>query len=196
MLIIGLTGSIGMGKSTTANFFRQAGVPVHDADQAVHELYQGIAVPLIGQAFPNAVENGKVNRDKLFSNIVNDAPAMKRLEAIIHPLVREHRHAFLAQCGNIKTMVFDVPLLFETGTDKDCDVIITVSAPFNVQKNRVLARDGMTEARFMAIVEKQLPDNVKRQRSHFVIESGRGFASAQRQVQDVLRCLAPVMKVL
>jgi dephospho-CoA kinase len=194
MLIIGLTGSIGMGKSTTAGFFREAGIPVHDADSAVHDLYDGDAAPLIDKAFPSTMRDSKVDRDALFSHMVSNPAAMKQLEKIIHPLVTQHRNSFMAQAAKngAKTTVLDVPLLFETGTNKDCDIIIVVSAPFLVQKQRVLARVGMTEARFQAILDKQMPDSQKRQRAHFTIETGRGLLQAKQQVNDVLRCLAPV----
>jgi dephospho-CoA kinase len=194
MLIIGLTGSIGMGKSTSAKFFREAGIPVHDADHAVHELYEGDAAPLIDKAFPSTMRDSKVDRDALFSHMVSNPAAMKQLEKIIHPLVTQHRNSFMAQAAKngAKTIVLDVPLLFETGTNKDCDIIIVVSAPFLVQKQRVLARVGMSEARFQTIVEKQIPDHQKRQRAHFIIETGRGLESTKKQVADILRCLAPV----
>jgi dephospho-CoA kinase len=194
MLIIGLTGSIGMGKSTTAGFFREAGIPVHDADKVVHELYEGEAAILIDKAFPNIMREGKVNRDALFSHIVNNSTAVKQLEAIIHPLVKQHRIQFMAQAAKnaARAIILDVPLLFETDTHKDCDIIIVVNAPFLVQKQRVLARVGMTEARFQAILDKQMPDHQKRQRAHFIIETGRGLESTKKQVADILRCLAPV----
>jgi dephospho-CoA kinase len=194
MLIIGLTGSIGMGKSTTAQFFLEAGIPVHDADYAVHELYEGNAAPLINKAFPNTMREGKVDRDALFSHLVNSPLAMKQLEAIIHPLVKQHREEFMAKAikAGARIIVLDVPLLFETATNKDCDIILVVSAPLSVQKHRVLARVGMTEERFQTILSKQMPDSQKRQRAHFMIDTGRGLLQAKQQVNDVLRCLAPV----
>ncbi len=188
MLIIGLTGSIGMGKSTTANFFREAGLPVHDADQAVHELYESKAVPFIEEAFPNSVNAGKVDRNALFSQVSNNPDAMKQLEAIIHPLVKQHRDDFIIQVAKAGTraVVLDIPLLFEIGADKDCDVVVVVTAPEFVQKQRVMARKGMTEARFQTILKKQMPDSQKRKRAHFIIDTGRGLEAAKRQVNDVL----------
>ncbi len=194
MKIIGLTGSIGMGKSTTANFFRAAGVPVHDADQAVHDLYRGAAAPLVEEEFPGVVRDGVVDRDALFLQVSNNAAALKRLEAIIHPLVHDHRQAAVvqAQQKGFRTMVLDIPLLFETGSEHECDVVIVVSAPFHVQKQRVLARKSMTEARFEAILTKQMPDTEKRRRAHFIIDTGLGLLSAERQVKSILCCLQSV----
>ena len=194
MLIIGLTGSIGMGKSTTAEFFRQAGIPVHDADQAVHELYQGIAAPLIEQAFPNSTTQGTVDRNALYLQIANNPEALKRLEAIIHPLVKQHRNSFSSQAAKTRTrtIVLDIPLLFEIGAAKDCDVIVVVSAPASVQKQRVMARQNMTEERFETILKKQMPDDQKRKKAHFIIETGRGMSAAKRQVNDMLRAVMAI----
>ena len=194
MLVIGLTGSIGMGKSTTAGFFRQAGIPVHDADFAVHELYQGIAAPLIEQAFPNSTIAGKVDRNALYLHIANNPDALKRLEAIIHPLVKQHRDTFISQAekNGARTIVLDIPLLFEIGADKDCDVICVVSAPASVQKQRVMTRKNMTEERFKTILEKQMPDLQKRKKAHFIIETGRGLEAAKRQVNDIMRAITAI----
>ena len=194
MLIIGLTGSIGMGKSTTANFFRNFGIPVHDADLAVHELYEGKAAPLIEQAFPNTVNAGKVDRNALFLQVANNPEAMNRLEAIIHPLVKQHRDDFVFQAvkAGTRALVLDIPLLFEIGADKQCDVVVVVTAPESVQKQRVMARTGMTETRFQAILEKQMPDIQKRKRAHFIIDTGRGLKAAQHQVNGVLRSIMAI----
>ncbi len=190
--VLGLTGSIGMGKSATAALFREAGVPVHDADATVHALYRGEAVPLVEAAFPGVTRDGQVDRVALGARVMNDAAAMGRLEAIVHPLVRQAEVRFLEQARRQghRLVVLDIPLLFETGGDKRCDAVVVVSAPAPVQKARVLARPGMTEERFAAIVGKQSPDSVKRRRAHVVIDTGRGFESARRQVQDIIRCFS------
>ena len=148
MIILGLTGSLGMGKSTTAKMFAEAGVPVHDADAAVHRLYEGEAVPLIEAAFPGSTAGGKVDRDKLGQRVIGDAAAMRKLEAIVHPLVRKAEERFLAEAerAGAKVAVLDIPLLFETGGDKRCDAVVVVSAPPGTQRARVLERPGMTEA--------------------------------------------------
>lgn len=187
--VLGLTGSIGMGKSATAALFREAGVPVHDADAAVHALYRGEAVPLVEAAFPGVTRDGEVDRAALGALVMNDPAAMARLEAIVHPLVRQAEVRFLEQARREgrRLVVLDIPLLFETGGEKRCDAVAVVSAPAPVQKARVLARPGMTEERFAAIVGKQLPDSVKRQRADVVIDTSQGFESARRQVQDVIR---------
>ena len=192
MLLIGLTGSIGMGKSTCAALFREAGIPVHDSDAAVHKLYVGEAVPLIEQAFAGTTEGGGVNRALLAARVVGDAMAMKRLEALIHPLVSADRQAFIQShhAAGHRALVLDVPLLFETGGSAHCDVICVVSAPFDVQKQRVLARAGMTEAKFLAILAQQMPDIEKRRRAHYVIDSSRGIAAAKLQIAGILRCVA------
>lgn len=191
MLIIGLTGSIGMGKSTCAAMFRDEGVPVHDSDAAVHDLYRGAAAPLIEAAFPGTVHDGIVDRPRLSQRVLGDRDALKTLERVVHPLVAADRDAFLsaATAKGERIVVFDIPLLFETGGERACDVICVVSASFDVQKQRVLGRPGMTEDKFLAIIAKQMPDEEKRRRAHFVIWSDRGFASARRQVKDLLRCV-------
>jgi dephospho-CoA kinase len=181
-----------MGKSATAALFREAGVPVHDADAAVHALYAGEAVPLVGAAFPGTVRDGAVDRTALGARVMNDAAAMAKLEAIVHPLVRAAEERFLAQAraGGRRMVVLDIPLLFETGGEGRCDAVVVVSAPAPVQKARVMARPGMTGERFAAILAKQLPDSQKRARAHVVIDTGRGFDAARRQVGDVIRCFA------
>jgi dephospho-CoA kinase len=192
MLVIGLTGSIGMGKSTTAQIFRDLGVPVHDADAAVHEIYRTTARAPVADLFPDAVDSDGVDRTKLGKIVLFDPEAMKRLEDVIHPLVLEHRRHFVeaqAKAG-AKLVVCDVPLLFETGSDKEMDLTLVVSAPEPVQKARVMARTGMTEDRFSAIMKKQMPDGEKRRRAHVVIETGLGVESARRQVAALLRAIA------
>lgn len=192
MLILGLTGSIGMGKSTAAALFRQEGVPVHDADDAVHRLYRGAAVPVIEAAFPGTVANGVVDRRLLGERVLADPTAIAHLERLVHPLVESDRRSFLAsvRAAGGRLAVFDVPLLFETGGERLCDLVIVVSAPADVQKARVLAREGMTEARFASILQKQMPDAEKRRRAHLVIQSGLGLESAQRQIKGILRSVS------
>lgn len=191
-VVIGLTGSIGMGKSATAALFREAGVPVHDADATVHALYRGPAVPLVEAAFPGTTRDGAVDRAALGARVLGDAEAMARLEGIVHPLVRAAEQDFLARAraGGHRVAVLDIPLLFETGGEARCDAVVVVSAPASVQKARVLARPGMTEERFAAIVAKQWPDSRKRALAHFVIDTSRGFDAARRQVADLLRGFA------
>jgi dephospho-CoA kinase len=192
MLVIGLTGSIGMGKSTTAQIFRDLGVPVHDADAAVHEIYMTSACAPVRELFPAAVEAEGVNRMKLASIVLSDPEALKQLEAVMHPLVAQHRRAFVdrhAKSG-ANLVVCDVPLLFETGSERDMDLTVVVSAPEPVQKARVMQRSGMTEARFSAIMAKQMPDAEKRRRAHVVIDTGHGLEAARRQVVAFLRALS------
>ncbi|GGH33671.1 dephospho-CoA kinase [Alsobacter metallidurans] len=190
--ILGLTGSIGMGKSATAGFFREAGVPVHDADASVHALYAGAAAAPIEAAFPGTTRLGLVDREALGKIVLADGAALKRLEAIVHPLVRQAETDFVRKCmaAGAALIVLDVPLLLETGGDRRCDAVLVVSAPASVQKQRVLARAGMTEERFEAILAKQLPDSKKRARAHWVLDTSQGFDAARRGVQDVVRACA------
>jgi dephospho-CoA kinase len=192
MLVLGLTGSIGMGKSATAGMFRAEGVPVFDSDAEVHRLYRGAAAPLIEQAFPGVTLAGTVDRTRLGRAILDDAAALARLEAIVHPLVREARSAFLetARKSGVGIVVFDIPLLFETAAETEVDATVVVSAAPEVQRERVLARPGMNEAKFAALLSRQMSDVEKRRRAHFVIDTGRGFAFAGRQVRDLLRAVA------
>ena len=191
MVILGLTGSIGMGKSTTAAMFRDAGVPVFDADAAVHALYRGVAVAPIEAAFPGVVRDGAVDRELLRQRVLDDAAVLRRLEAIVHPLVQGERAAFLdaARRAGAELVVLDIPLLFETGGEAAVDAVAVVTAPEPVQKARVLARPGMTEARLSAIVMQQLPDAEKRARARFVIDTGAGLAAARAQVLAVIAAL-------
>jgi dephospho-CoA kinase len=192
MLIVGLTGSIGMGKTTTARIFRDLGVPVHDSDAAVHEVYRSTAVSAVGVDFPDALRAGQIDRAKLAAIVLSDPGAMKHLEAIIHPLVAKHRQAFLEMNVNAGSdlVVCDVPLLFETGTERDMNLVLVVSAPAPVQKARVMQRSGMTEARFSAIMAKQTPDPEKRRRAHLVIETSGGLADLRRQAETFLRAIS------
>jgi dephospho-CoA kinase len=190
--VLGLTGSIGMGKSATAAMFRRLGVPVHDADAVVHALYRGAAAPLIEAAFPGTVIDGAVDRAAL-SKIVLGAPErLRALEGIVHPLVRAERDRFLAEARTDRAAVavLDVPLLFETGGEKGCDAVLVVTASPEVQRARVLARPGLTPEKLAAIAAKQMPDAEKRARAHFLVDTGRGFPAAERQVRDILRALA------
>jgi dephospho-CoA kinase len=191
MVVLGLTGSIGMGKSTAAGMFRERGAPVHDSDAVVHRLYAGAAAPLIEAAFPGVVENGVVDRTLLGQRVLGDGAAMKRLEAIVHPLVRAEEKAFLAQAAASRApvAVLDIPLLFETGGEARVDVIAVVSAPAEEQRRRVLARPGMTEEKFRQILARQTPDAEKRRRAHFVVDTGHGMEPARRQIRDILRAL-------
>ena len=189
--VLGLTGSIGMGKSATADLFRRLGVPVHDADATVHRLYRGRAAAPIEKEFPGTVSDGIVDRTKLGAAVFNDPERMKRLEAIVHPLVREEEDNFLKRVADLSPVaVLDIPLLFETGGERRCDAVLVVTAPSSVQRDRVLARPGMTEQKFSAILAKQMPDAEKRARAHFLVDTGRGFASAEAQVRSILACLA------
>ncbi len=196
MFILGLTGSLGMGKSTTAKFFAEEGVPVHDADAAVHRLYEGEALPLIEEAFPGTTEGGKVNREKLGKAVLGDAAAIKKLEQIVHPLVRADEEHFLraAERAGAQVAVLDIPLLFETGGDKRCDAVVVVSAPADMQRARVLGRPGMTEAKFQALLSKQMPDAEKRARADFVVDSSGGLEEAHKQVREILRRVAMMTK--
>ncbi|WP_297844340.1 dephospho-CoA kinase [uncultured Roseibium sp.] len=192
MIRIGLTGSIGMGKSTTAKMFAAEGIPVHDADATVHALYSGRAAPLIEAAFPGTVSNGKVDRTLLSPHVLGKPEAMKKLEAIVHPLVREEEQLFLkrARADHRRIVMLDIPLLFETGGEARVDVVVVVTADADVQRDRVLARPGMSEDRFEAILAKQMPDAEKRRRAHFLVDTGRGMEAAERQVRAILKALA------
>jgi len=190
--ILCLTGSLGMGKSTAAKFFAEAGVPVHDADATVHALYEGEAVPLIEQAFPGTTANGKVDRTKLAGHVLNDAAALARLEAIVHPLVFASREKFLAAARErgAPVVLLDVPLLFETGTDDRCDAVVVVSAPAEMQHTRALDRPGMTVDKLASILTKQLPDAEKRSRADFVIDSSHSLENTRAQIRDILQRIA------
>lgn len=195
MIRIGLTGSIGMGKSTTAKMFAERGVPVHDADACVHALYEGRGVPLIGDAFPGTIVDGKVDRALLSKQVLGNPEAMKRLEDIVHPMVHEEEQVFLdlARMDGHSAVLMDIPLLFETGAETRVDVVVVVSADADIQRDRVLARDGMTEERFQAILETQVPDAEKRDRADFLIDTGQGLAIAGQRVDEILQELGVVV---
>lgn len=192
MFILGLTGSIGMGKTTTARLFVEEGVSVHDSDAAVHKLYESEAVAAIEQAFPGTAVDGKIDRQKLGGMVVNDVAALKRLETIVHPLVRESETRFLQQARlrGEKIVVLDVPLLYETGGEKRVDAVVVVTAPAEAQRERVLERPGMTLDRLEALLAKQMPDAEKRRRANFIVDSGHGIEPAREQIRDILRKIA------
>jgi dephospho-CoA kinase len=194
MIVIGLTGSLGMGKTTTARLFAEERVPVFDADAAVHRLYEGEAAPRIEQAFPGTTADGRVDRRRLAERVTGDAAALKKLESIVHPLVRSAQQEFLAQAEQTGAAiaVLDIPLLFETGGDRRVDKVVVVSAPESVQRERVLMRPGMTEEKFAAMIRRQMPDSEKRRRADFVVDTGRGIEPAREQVRAILRALAGV----
>ncbi|HMJ45385.1 MAG TPA: dephospho-CoA kinase [Pseudolabrys sp.] len=188
MFILGLTGSIGMGKSATAKMFAAEGVPVHDADAVVHALYDGEATPAIEAAFPGTTANGKVDRDKLGKHVFGDAAAIARLEAIVHPLVAKARDKFLNEAARngAKVAVLDIPLLYETKGDARCDAVVVVSAPADVQRQRAFERPGMTEQKLETILAKQMPDAEKRRRADFIVDTSQGLDHARDQVRDIL----------
>jgi dephospho-CoA kinase len=193
VIVLGLTGSIGMGKSTTAGMFRELGVPVHDSDEAVHRLYAGAAVPLVEQAFPGTVVDGVVDRAELAKRVLGDAEALKTLETIIHPLVRADADTFLQtqRAVGAPIAVLDIPLLFETRGEGRVDKIVVVTAPAEVQRERVLSRPGMTEEKFAAILAKQVPDAEKRRRADFIVDTGEGMEAARRAVGAIIHSLDP-----
>jgi len=190
--VLCLTGSLGMGKSTAAKFFAEAGVPVHDSDAVVHALYEGEAVAAIEAAFPGTTAGGKVDRGKLAAQVIDDKAALARLEAIVHPLVAVARDKFLAaaQARGASVVVLDIPLLFEIGGSASCDAVVVVSAPAEVQRARALARPGMTEEKFASLVAKQMPDAEKRARADFVVDSSQSLDHARAQVHDILEAIA------
>jgi dephospho-CoA kinase len=188
MIVLGLTGSIGMGKSTTAALFAEAGVPVYDADAAVHRLYEGEAVAAIETAFPGTTANGKVDRTRLSARVVHDPAAMKRLEEIVHPMLGASRQKFLqdAEQSGAPVAVVDVPLLFETGGEKRVDAVVVVTTSPEVQRMRILARPNMTAEKLDAILARQMPDAEKRQRAHFVVDTSHGLDPVRSRIRDIL----------
>lgn len=190
MYLIGLTGSIGMGKSLTASLFQEEGVPCYDADAAVHRLYEknGAAVKPIGALVPEAIIDGVVDRAILGQHVLKDAAKLKALEAIVHPLAGQEQMQFMLDNEAAKTpsVVLDVPLLFENGGDKYVDSVVVVSAPFELQRKRVLARPGMSEERFQDILSKQVPDDEKRARAEFIVDSSISIEDARAQVRAIL----------
>lgn len=193
MKIIGLTGSIGMGKSTTAAMFREAGLPVYDADAEVHKAYDvgGAAVGPVGAAFPGVVRDGKVDREELRKRVLGDPEALKMLNGIVHPIVGRARAAVFeqAEAQGADMVILDVPLIYETGGEKNMHKVIVVSAPADVQRERVLAREGMTPERLAAILAQQVPDAEKRARADYVVDTGRGLEAARAQVAAIIEDL-------
>jgi dephospho-CoA kinase len=192
MLILGLTGSIGMGKSTTAKLFAEAGVPVYDADAAVHQLYEGEAVPAIEAAFPGTTAGGKVDRNKLSARVVHDPAAIRQLEQIVHPMLGASRQKFFddAERSGAPVVVVDVPLLFETGGETRVDAVVVATTSPENQRERILARGTMTNEAFDAILARQLPDAEKRQRADFVVDTSHGLEPVRAQIRDILREVA------
>lgn len=188
MIVLGLTGSIGMGKSTTANLFAEAGVPVYDADAAVHRLYEGEAVAAIEAAFPGTTANGKVDRNRLSARVVHDFAAMRQLEEIVHPMLGASRHRFLqdAEQSGAPVAVVDVPLLFETGGEKRVDAVVVVTTSPELQRERILTRPNMTEEKLDAILARQMPDAEKRKRAHFVVDTSHGLDPVRLRIRDIL----------
>jgi dephospho-CoA kinase len=191
MLLIGLTGSIGMGKSTTAKMFRDEGVAVSDSDELVHEIYRSPASAAIERRFPGTVVDGVVDRKRLAGRVLGDAAALKDLEDIVHPLVLAARTKFVESCRrrDEKFVVLDIPLLFETGGDRDVDVVVVASAAPEVQRERVLARPDMTPEKFEKLLAKQIPDEEKRRRADFVVHTDKGFDFARDEVRAILKAL-------
>jgi dephospho-CoA kinase len=196
MLILGLTGSIGMGKSTTAKLFAEAGVPVYDADAAVHQLYEGEAAPLIEAAFPGTTAGGKVDRARLSERVVHDPAAMRQLESIVHPMLGASRQKFFdeAEAAGAPVVVVDVPLLFETGGEKRVDAVVVVTTSAELQRERVLARGTMDEEKFNSILARQLPDAEKRQRADFVVDTSHGLDPVRARIRDILAEAAKMPK--
>src|SRR5450631_4053081 len=188
MLLLGLTGSIGMGKSTTAKLFAEAGVPVYDADAAVHMLYEGEAVAAIEAAFPGATADGKVDRNKLSARVVHDPAAIRQLEQIVHPMLGASRQKFLddAEQAGAPVAVVDVPLLYETGGEKRVDAVVVVTTTPEIQRQRILARDNMTGEKLDAILARQLPDPEKRKRADFVVDTSHGLDPVRARIRDIL----------
>jgi dephospho-CoA kinase len=188
MIILGLTGSIGMGKSTTAKLFAEAGVPVYDADATVHMVYEGEAAPAIEAAFPGTTADGKVDRNRLSAQVVHDPAAIKRLEQIVHPMLRSHHQKFLhdAEQSGAAVVVVDVPLLFETGGEKRVDAVVVVTTTPEIQRQRILARDNMTGEKLDAILARQLPDAEKRRRADFVVDTSHGLGPVRARIRDIL----------
>jgi dephospho-CoA kinase len=188
MLILGLTGSIGMGKSTTAKLFAEAGVPVYDADAEVHKIYEGEAAPAIEAAFPGTTVDGKVDRARLSAQVVHNPAAMKQLEQTVHPMLGASRQKFFgdAEAAGAPVVVVDVPLLFETGGEKRVDAVVVVTTTPEIQRERVLARGIMDEARFDAILARQLPDAEKRKRADFLVDTSHGLDPVRVRIEDIL----------
>ena len=191
MVVIGLTGLIGMGKSTTASFFREAGIPVHDSDLAVHQLYAGDGARAIEAVFPGVTSGGSVNRSILADQVLGDPAKLKRLESLVHPLIARQRSEFVeaARKNGETIVVLDIPLLFETGIDHTIDLVVVATASEEVQRERVLARPGMTAERFEGILARQMPNSEKCRRANFIINTDSGYHNARRQVQNIIAAI-------
>lgn len=189
MRVLGLTGSMGMGKSTTAKLFAEEGVPVYDADATVHLIYENEAAPAIEAAFPGTTDNGRVDRQKLSARVVHDPAAMKRLEAIVHPMLKAHHQKFLdeAEQSGAPVAVVDVPLLFETGGDARVDAVVVVTTAEDIQRERLLARETMTPEKLDAILARQMPDAEKRRRADFIVDTSHGLEPVRARIRDILR---------
>ena len=188
MLLLGLTGSIGMGKSTTAKLFAEAGVPVYDADATVHLVYEGEAAPAMEAAFPGSTVNGKVDRQKLSAMVVNNPEAMTRLEKIVHPMLRGHQQTFLADAekSGAPVAVLDIPLLYETGGEKRVDAVVVVTTSPEIQRARILARENMTPEKLDAILARQMPDAEKRKRADFIVDTSNGLEPVRQRIKEIL----------
>jgi dephospho-CoA kinase len=188
MIILGLTGSIGMGKSTTAKLFAEAGVPVYDADATVHKIYEGEAAPAIEAAFPGTTVNGKVDRARLSAKVVHDPAAIRQLEQIVHPMLRTYHQKFLddAERSGAPVAVVDVPLLFETGGEKRVDAVVVVTTSPENQRQRILSRGTMTNEALEAILARQMPDAEKRKRADFVVDTSHGLDPVRARIRDIL----------
>lgn len=195
MLICAMTGSIAMGKSTIAAMFRRSGIPVYDADAAVHRLYAGRAVPLVETEFPGTTIDGRVDRKRLGEAVLDDREKLSRLETLIHALVAQDRQEFLSAAAGAgcRKVVLDIPLLFETGGDRNADLTIVVTASETVQRKRALERPDMDEKKLKAILDRQMPDAEKRRRAHFLVDTGHGIEAAERQVASILRAIAFIL---
>lgn len=192
MRVLGLTGSIGMGKSTTAKLFAELGVPVYDADATVHMIYENEAAPAVEAAFPGTTTDGRVDRQKLSAKVIHDPAAMKRLEAIVHPMLRAHHRAFLeeAERSGAAVAVVDVPLLYETGGDARVDAVVVVTTTEDIQRERILSRAEMTPEKLDAILARQVPDAEKRRRADFVVDTSHGLEPVRARIRDILREVA------
>lgn len=191
MIVLGLTGSIGTGKSTTSAMFHDLGVPVHDADATVHDLYRREAVVPVAEIFPEALRDGVIDRKTLSAILAQSPDRFRALEAVIHPLVRARETAFLAAERENATplVLLDIPLLFETGGEERVDKVVVVTCDPQTQRQRVLSRPGMTQEKFELILSRQMPDAEKRQRADFIIDTGRGLEAARKQVEEVVELL-------
>jgi len=191
MIVIGLTGSIGMGKTTTAGMFRDAGIPVNDSDAVVHDLYRTDAVKPVGEAFPGSIREGAIDRVELARQLSLDPGSFSRLEAVVHPLVRDREKQFLERqrLAGADLVLLDIPLLFETGTEKRVDVVVVATCDPQIQRQRVLARPGMTEEKFKLILNRQLPDSQKRDRADFLVDTGCGLDQAKKRVEQIINLL-------